>query len=105
MAFHLMQRDQRVRACLVPLMEAWAGLCATLRAATYFTRVVCPICQDAGRDAARLCVVETPADQQMNWRMGAVHSMEIVLLATTRIEIAVSCSVVMLRFAAAPALV
>ena len=63
MAFHLLERHRdaglRLAAALTEAMEG-IGECARCRMFT--DAEVCEICRDASRDAAALCIVETPAD-------------------------------------------
>lgn len=63
MTFHLLQRDReggrRLAATLVEAMER-VGNCRVCR--TLSEREVCATCASASRDAAQLCVVESPAD-------------------------------------------
>lgn len=81
MAFHLMQRDQDgARVLAQALVSAVESVQHCSRCNTFTHDVVCPICQDAGRDAARLCVVETPADLAAMERTGAYSGHYFVLM-------------------------
>ncbi len=63
MAFHLLERDRDGARRLAAALQAAAdgiGHCADCRSLSEAER--CPICADASRDEALLCVVETPAD-------------------------------------------
>lgn len=81
MAFHLMQRDQEgARVLSRALAEAVDSVQHCTRCNTFTHDAVCPICQDAGRDAARLCVVETPADLAAMERTGAYTGYYFVLM-------------------------
>ena len=81
MAFHLMQRDQDgARVLLRALQEAVDSVQHCSRCNTFTHDAVCPICRDAGRDAARLCVVETPADLAAMERTGAYSGYYFVLM-------------------------
>ncbi|MBD7962348.1 MULTISPECIES: recombination mediator RecR [Comamonas] len=81
MAFHLMQRDQEgARVLSRALVEAVDSVQHCTRCNTFTHEAVCPICQDAGRDAARLCVVETPADLAAMERTGAYSGYYFVLM-------------------------
>ena len=62
-AFHLLERDRDGARALAEALTAAAngvGHCARCRMLS--DTEVCRICNDAARDAALLCVVETPAD-------------------------------------------
>ena len=50
------------------------------RCHTFTQAEVCDTCLDPGRDATRLCVVETPADQSALERTGAFHGLYFVLM-------------------------
>lgn len=81
MAFHLMQRDQEgARVLSRALMEAVDSVAHCTRCNTFTHSTVCPICQDVSRDAARLCVVETPADLAAMERTGAYRGYYFVLM-------------------------
>ena len=81
MAFHLMQRDQDgARVLSRALMETVDSVRHCTRCNTFTHEAICPICQDAGRDAARLCVVETPADLAAMERTGAYTGYYFVLM-------------------------
>lgn len=81
MAFHLMQRDQEgARVLSRALVEAVDSVQHCTRCNTFTHEAVCPICHDAGRDAARLCVVETPADLAAMERTGAYSGYYFVLM-------------------------
>ena len=64
MAFHLLQNDREGAELLSrALHEASSRVRHCERCHTFTESAVCETCLDAGRDVARLCVVETPADQ------------------------------------------
>ena len=81
MAFHLLQHD---RAAAQQLSQALAQACAQVRHCqrcyTFTEGEVCATCMDATRDASRLCVVETPADQSALERTGAFKGLYFVLM-------------------------
>lgn len=81
MAFHLLQHD---RAGALQMAQALnhavtdvlhCRMCNTLTPTE-----VCGTCQDTERDQTRLCVVETPADQQALERTGAYKGLYFVLM-------------------------
>lgn len=81
MAFHLMQRDQDgARVLSKALLEAVDSVQHCRRCNTFTHESICPICQDQGRDAARLCVVETPADLAAMERTEAYRGYYFVLM-------------------------
>lgn len=81
MAFHMMQRDQEgARVLSRALMQAVDSVQHCSRCNTFTHEAVCPICQDTGRDAARLCVVETPADLAAMERTEAYTGYYFVLM-------------------------
>ena len=81
MAFHLLQHD---RAGAQALSDALARAVGTMqhcvRCHTFTEAEVCSVCSDPERDASRLCVVETPADQSALERTGAFHGLYFVLM-------------------------
>ncbi len=81
MAFHLLQHD---RPGALQLAQALNQAVAHTRHCTLchtFTEAeVCATCLDPARDAAKLCVVETPADQSALERTGAYQGLYFVLM-------------------------
>ena len=80
-AFHLLQHD---RPAAQQLSQALAQACAQVRHCqrcyTFTEGEVCATCMDATRDASRLCVVETPADQAAMERTAAFRGLYFVLM-------------------------
>jgi recombination protein RecR len=63
MAFHLLERDREgAKALMSALQEALQGIgrCSSCR--MFAEGDLCPVCASGSRDAATLCVVESPAD-------------------------------------------
>ena len=81
MAFHLLQHD---RAGALQMAQALSHAVTDVlhcRICNTFTQTeVCATCQDTERDQTRLCVVETPADQQALERTGAYKGLYFVLM-------------------------
>jgi len=81
MAFHLLQHD---REGAQALSRALAGAVEQVRHCarchTFTETEVCAVCLDPERDATRLCVVETPADQAALERTGAFRGLYFVLM-------------------------
>ncbi len=81
MALHLLQHD---RDGAVRLANALQHAAATVRHCercnTFTEDVVCPLCRSAKRDAALLCVVETPADLLMVENTQAYSGLYFVLM-------------------------
>lgn len=81
MAFHLLQHDRSGALALSQALQQAAdhvhhcALCHTFTEAE-----VCATCLDARRDASKLCVVETPADQSAVERTGAFKGLYFVLM-------------------------
>ncbi|MCO5109454.1 MAG: recombination mediator RecR [Burkholderiaceae bacterium] len=81
MAFHLLQHDRGGAQVLAQaLAHAAEQVRHCTRCHTFTQAEVCDTCLDPGRDAARLCVVETPADQSALERTGAFHGLYFVLM-------------------------
>jgi len=80
-AFHLLQHD---RPAAQQLSQALAQACAQVRHCqrcyTFTEGEVCATCMDATRDASRLCVVETPADQAAMERTAAFRGLYFALM-------------------------
>ncbi len=81
MAFHLLQHD---RGGVQQLSQALARACEQVRHCqrchTFTEAEVCATCLDAARDATRLCVLETPADQSAMERTAAFKGLYFVLM-------------------------
>ena len=81
MAFHLLQHDRPGTQMLSrALQEAAANVRHCDRCNTFTEAPVCQVCMDARRDATKLCVVETPADQAALERTGAFRGYYFVLM-------------------------
>ena len=81
MAFHLLQRDQAGALQLARALDsAVNSVHHCERCHTFTEGVICSICDDAGRDTARLCVVEAPADLAAMERTGAYQGFYYVLM-------------------------
>jgi recombination protein RecR len=81
MAFHLMQRDRAAAMRLSrALQEAVERVRHCSRCHTFTESEVCSMCQDAGRDHTKLCVVETPADQLAIERTASFKGLYFVLM-------------------------
>jgi recombination protein RecR len=81
MAFHLLQHD---RDGALKLAHALSGAVAHVhhceRCHTFSEQALCDICADAQRDASKLAVVETPADQAALERSGSYRGCYFVLM-------------------------
>jgi recombination protein RecR len=81
MAFHLLQHD---RPGAQALSDALGRAVSSVRHCdlcnTFTEAAVCTTCQDVRRDASKLCVVETPADQSAVERTGAFKGLYFVLM-------------------------
>ncbi len=81
MAFHLLQHDRPgARALSVALAHASDSVKHCERCHTFTEAQFCNTCRDPRRDATRLCVVETPADQSAVERTGAYRGLYFVLM-------------------------
>ena len=81
MAFHLLQHDRAGAQTLSrALAEASARIVHCERCHTFTEHAVCTTCLDGRRDAGKLCVVETPADQAAVERTGAYKGLYFVLM-------------------------
>ena len=81
MAFHLLQHDREGAALLArALQEAVTQVRHCALCHTFTEQEVCAVCLDARRDASKLCVVETPADQAALERTGAFKGRYFVLM-------------------------
>jgi recombination protein RecR len=81
MAFHLLQHDRDgARQIADSLQQAIAAVRHCERCHTFTESRLCTICEDAGRDARQLCVVETPADQAALERTGTYRGLYFVLM-------------------------
>lgn len=81
MAFHLLQHDREGAQLLArALQEAATSVRHCTRCHTFSETEVCATCRDPARDASKLCVVETPADQMALERTGAYKGLYYVLM-------------------------
>ncbi len=81
MAFHLLQHDRAgAQALAQALQQAAAHIKHCSRCHTFTENEVCATCMDPRRDATKLCVVETPADQAAVERTAAFKGLYFVLM-------------------------
>ncbi|MDR2013998.1 MAG: recombination mediator RecR [Azoarcus sp.] len=81
MAYHLLQRDRTGAARLAGTIgQALAALRHCARCNAFSEEEVCSRCANPRRDAARLCVVETPADLAMIEQTQAYDGLYYVLM-------------------------
>jgi recombination protein RecR len=81
MAFHLLQHDREGAQLLSRALHQAVGEVRHCERCNTFTEApICSVCLDARRDASKLCVVETPADQAALERTGAFHGYYFVLM-------------------------
>jgi recombination protein RecR len=81
MAYHLLQNDRTGAGVLAAaLQQALARMRHCSRCHTFSEHTVCATCSDSGRDAALLCVVETPADQAALERSNSYRGLYFVLM-------------------------
>jgi recombination protein RecR len=81
MAFHLLQHDRPGALTLSRALQAAADNVHHCQRCHTFTQAdICATCLDPRRDASKLCVVETPADQSAIERTGAYKGLYFVLM-------------------------
>ena len=81
MAFHLLQHDRAGALQMAQALNHAVTDVQHCRMCNTFTQTeVCATCQDTERDQTRLCVVETPSDQQALERTGAYKGLYFVLM-------------------------
>lgn len=81
MAFHLLQHDREGAQLLAQsLMQATARVRHCSLCHTFTEDEVCSTCRDPARDATKLAVVETPADQAALERTNAYRGRYFVLM-------------------------
>ncbi|MBC7602655.1 MAG: recombination protein RecR [Ramlibacter sp.] len=81
MAFHLLQHDRAGAQVLAQaLTQASAQIRHCARCHTFTESEICQTCRDPSRDASKLCVVETPADQAAVERTSAYKGLYFVLM-------------------------
>lgn len=81
MAFHLLQHDREGAQLLARALQAAVQHIRHCERCNTFTEApLCFLCADPRRDAGKLCVVETPADQAALERTGAFKGYYFVLM-------------------------
>jgi recombination protein RecR len=81
MAFHLLQHDREGALKLAGALQgAVAQVHHCRRCHTFSESELCGVCSDARRDASKLAVVETPADQAALERTGSYRGYYFVLM-------------------------
>jgi recombination protein RecR len=81
MAFHLLQHDRQGMQLLArSLQQAASQVRHCERCNTFTEGALCNVCLDVRRDASKLCVVETPADQAALERTGVFKGYYFVLM-------------------------
>ena len=81
MAFHMLQHDREgARNLSAALAQAASCVKHCARCHTFTEAEVCATCLNPRRDASKLCVVETPADQSAVERTGAYKGLYFVLM-------------------------
>ncbi|RYF83347.1 MAG: recombination protein RecR [Comamonadaceae bacterium] len=81
MAFHLLQHDREGAHVLARALQTAAQHIRHCERCNTFTEApLCSLCADPRRDASKLCVVETPADQAALERTGAFRGYYFVLM-------------------------
>ena len=83
MAYHLLQRDHQGAERLARgLSEALARIRNCAKCNTFTETEICALCASARRDAALLCVVETPGDLLMMEQTQSYAGLYFVLMGT-----------------------
>ncbi|MBO7410621.1 MAG: recombination protein RecR [Ottowia sp.] len=81
MAYHMLQHDRSGAQQLASALQtAVQHVRHCSQCHTFTEGDICPICADPARDATRLAVVETPADQAALERSGAFNGRYFVLM-------------------------
>lgn len=81
MAFHLLQHDREGAQLLSQALgQAAERVRHCAQCHTFTEQEICSTCLDPRRDASKLCVVETPADQSAVERTGAFKGLYFVLM-------------------------
>jgi recombination protein RecR len=81
MAFHLLQHDRTGMQLLAQALDqAATRIRHCNRCHTFTEGDICATCRDPQRDASKLCVVETPADQAAVERTSAYKGLYFVLM-------------------------
>ena len=81
MAYHLLQHDREGAQLLAQALQQAVGRVRHCSLCHTFTEdEVCATCRDPQRDASKLCVVETPADQAALERTAAYKGRYFVLM-------------------------
>jgi recombination protein RecR len=81
MAFHMLQRDRDGALALASaLREAVERVGHCSRCHTFSETPLCATCSNPRRDAAQLCVVESPSDQAALERTGSYRGQYFVLM-------------------------
>jgi recombination protein RecR len=81
MAYHLLQHDREGAQLLAQALQQAAQEVRHCESChTFTTQTLCETCLDPQRDATRLCVVETPADQSALERTAAYKGLYFVLM-------------------------
>lgn len=81
MAFHLLQHDRAGALGLSHALQVAAdSMRHCERCHTFTQEPICRTCLNPARDASKLCVVETPADQSAIERTGAYQGLYFVLM-------------------------
>jgi recombination protein RecR len=81
MAFHLLQHDRPGAQLLAQaLQQAATSIRHCSQCHTFTENDICSTCLDPNRDATKLCVVETPADQAAVERAQLSHQHEVQAL-------------------------